>query len=162
MAGKEELKVDEDKEGGGKKKLIIIIAAVSLVLVIGGVSAFFFLGGEDEALNAEPEMAQSTYYKLEKPFVVNFQAGRRQRFLQIDVAFKSKSEEAIEVIKKHTPVIKNDLNQLFGDQTLESLQEAGGRQRLNDEATAKVKEILQREMGEPGIEQVLFTDFVMQ
>ncbi len=66
------------------------------------------------------------------------------------------------MLVKHAPVVKNNLNQLFSNQELEILQSEQGRELLLAEATKIVQAFLEKETGSPGIEQVLFTNFVMQ
>ena len=161
----EELLVDEDKKGGGNK-LIMIIGAAVLGLGIGAAGVFFALSGGEEVASEEvveePERVQSIYYRLEKPFIVNFDAKGKQRYLQVDVQFKGKDQAAFDVIKTHEPVIKNNLNNLFSSQELSVLQTDEGRVKLVEDATASVQAFLEQETGSPGIEQVLFTNFVMQ
>ena len=160
----EELLVDEDKKGGSK--LVVIVAAAVLGLGIGAAGVFFALSGSDEpaAEDAaqEPVRVQSMYYKLRKPFIVNFNAKGKQRYLQIDVEIKGKDQAAFDAIETHEPVIKNDLNNLFSSQELAVLQTDAGRIKLGEDATAVVQAFLEKEIGTPGIEQVLFTNFVMQ
>ncbi len=160
----EELLVDEDKKGSSK--LVVVIAAAVLGLGIGAAGVFFALSGSDEpaAEDAllEPVLVQSMYYKLRKAFIVNFDAKGKQRYLQIDVEIKGKNQAAFDAIETHEPVIKNDLNNLFSNQELAVLQTDAGRIKLGEDATAVVQAFLEREIGTPGIERVLFTNFVMQ
>ena len=160
----EELLVDEDKKGGSK--LVVVIAAAVLGLGIGAAGVFFALSGSDEPAAEdtvqEPVRVQSMYYKLRKPFIVNFDAKGKQRYLQIDVEIKGKDQAAFDAIEIHEPVIKNDLNNLFSSQELAVLQTDAGRIKLGEDATAVVQAFLEKEIGTPGIEQVLFTNFVMQ
>lgn len=161
----EALQVDEDQNKGGNK-LIIIIAAALLGIGVGAIGVYFLVGGEDSAqqelATEEPQIVPSIYYKLEKPFIVSFDSKGKQRYLQVDVTIKGKDQSAMDTIKKHEPVIKNNLNQLFGSQELATLQTYEGRQTLNRNATESVQTFLEKETGNPGIEQVLFTNFVMQ
>lgn len=165
MADEEELQVDEEQKKGGNK-LIIIVAAALLGIGIGAISVYFFVGGGEEAEVAQEEATEqrvkSIYYKLEKPFLVNIQGGERSRHMQVDVTIKGKEQAAIDAIKKHEPVIKNDLNQLFGSQEVQVLQTHEGLVKLNEDATRIVQSFMQKEIGSPGIDQVLFTNFVMQ
>jgi len=161
----EELKIEDEPKKGGNK-LVIIIAAVLLGIGVGAIAVYFFIGGGDDApvaeVAAENQKVQSIYYKLEKPFVVNIQSSGRQRHMQVDVTIKGKDQQAMNTLKKHEPVIKNDLNQLFGSQEMQVLQTQEGLLKLNEDATKTVQSFLQKEIGSPGIEQVLFTNFVMQ
>ena len=166
MADEEELQVDEDKKSGGNN-LLVIIGAVVLGLGIGGAGVFFALGSggddaEEVAAEQEPERVQSQYHRLDKPFIVNFDSKGKQRYLQVDIQFRGKDEDAFEVITKHEPVVKNKLNNLLSSQELSVLQTDAGRIKLVADATTAVQDFLQQEIGVPGIDQVVFTTFVMQ
>ncbi len=161
----EELQVDEEPKKG-RNKLVIIIAAVLIFIGIGAMVVYLLTSGSDKDNVAkganENKKVQSIYYKLEKPFIVNLLTSGRQRHMQIDVTIKGKNQKAMEIIHKHEPVIKNDLNQLFGSQEMKVLQTKEGLLKLNEDATKTVQAFLQKEIGSPGIDQVLFTNFVMQ
>jgi flagellar FliL protein len=161
-APKDDLQVEGAQKSSNK--LIIIVAAALLGVGIGAIGVYFMVGGSEpgEAASAEPEVAPTIYEKVEKPFIVNFQAKGKDRYLQIDVTFKGKDQKAMDLLAKHAPVIKNDLNQLFSSQKLEELQTDEGRQALVKEATKVVQAFLEKETGSPGIDMVLFTNFVMQ
>ncbi len=164
---KEELEVEEEKKGGSTK-IIIIVAAALLCIGLGAIGMYFMMGGggSDEASAEQEENAdkqvQAIYYQLPKPFIVSFQSKGKQRYMQVKVAFKTRDQVAIDTIKMHLPVVKNSLNQVFGSKQLEELQTYEGLQQLNQEATEAVQAFLEKEIGAAGIEQVLFTDFVMQ
>ncbi len=164
--GKDELEVDEDKKGGSTK-LIIIAAAALLCIGLGAIGMYFMMGGEsaDEQV-AEGEDAQkqvqAIYYQLPKPFIVSFKAKGKQHYMQIKVAFMTRDQVAIDTILKHLPVVKNSLNQVFGSKELAVLQTYEGLQQLNKEATEAVQAFLEKETGSPGLERLLFVDFVMQ
>ena len=51
---------------------------------------------------------------------------------------------------------------LFSQQNFAELMKPEGKVALREQATAKVKEIAQRETGADVVEQVLFTNFVVQ
>jgi flagellar FliL protein len=161
-ASKDDLQVEGAQKGGNK--LILIVAAALLGLSIGAVGVYFMVSGSGpgETASEEPLIVPTIYEKVEKPFIVSFQAKGKDRYLQIDVTFKGKDQKAMDLLKKHAPVIKNDLNQLFSSQKLEELQTDEGRQALIKEATKIVQAFLEKETGSPGIDMVLFTNFVMQ
>ena len=60
------------------------------------------------------------------------------------------------------PLIKNRLVMLFGGEVYEELQTDEGRELLRQKALEAVKEITEQELGKSDIEQILFTNFVMQ
>ena len=173
MADKEEdVDLGEGEEGrGGKKKLIIFAGIGWLVLLLGGGGAFFMLsggneealaGGEDaaEAIIEEPKMA--VYHALEPAFVVNFPGNSKHRFLQLDLEVMARSEEAIAAVEQHSPMIRNNLLMLFGGTDSGDLRTREGKEKLRADVLAELQKILTDETGEPGVEQVFFTSFVMQ
>jgi len=169
---------DEEQSSGGSKKKLIIFAVVGLVLILLSVGGTFMLlsmlGGEDDmeeidaALSAGEEEApvESTdaaiYIPIKPPFIVNFQARGRQRFLQVDVSLMSRDNEAINAVQMHMPLIRNALVLLFGSQSYAELQLAEGKESLRQDALMEVQKIMEKEIGRPGIEEVFFTSFVMQ
>lgn len=162
----------EGGKKGGKKKLIIIIVAALLVLGGGGAAAYFFLFSDDDA-SAEAEgdapseeMVQTEgpaiYLELEQPFVVDFMVSGRQRYLQLSMTLKSRDPDQVDAVKIHMPLIRNSLVLLFSSQSFDELQTIAGKQALKAASAEAINNILIQETGLGGIEDVLFTNFVMQ
>ncbi len=156
-----------DSEKGEKNELLLIIIVAVLVLVIGGAVAFFLLPGDSsEEVVAEgvgeSQNAQAIYYELHKPFVVNFNVNNRQRYLQVKVSVMSREQEAINAMDAHLPLIRNRLVMLFGSAEFNTLQTNDGREALRQDVLTAVQDVLQNEIGKPGVEQVFFTGFVAQ
>lgn len=115
-------------------------------------------GNEDKSGKPAP----ANYVSLEPPFVVNFEGNSAARFLQISVDVMSRKAEYTEHIKKHMPVIRNNLVLLFGSQTYDKVNTLKGKEDLRQKALAEVQKILEEETGDAGIEALYFTSFVMQ
>lgn len=172
----EEAGAEAPKAKGSNKLIIILIAVVVvLLLAIGGGAAWFFLSKDEapaatsaETANAEAVKSEAIYVKIRtqggKPyFIANFSGERgTQRFLQIYVEARTRDEDVKAAIDKHMPLIVSELQTLFSTQTLRSMQTAEGRERLQVLSTERIQNILQEEIGKPGIESVFFTNFVMQ
>jgi flagellar FliL protein len=114
----------------------------------------------DEEKSGKP--APANYVSLEPPFVVNFEGNSAARFLQINVEVMSRKVEYAEHIKKHMPVIRNNLVLLFGSQTYDKVSTLKGKEELRQKALAEVQKILEEETGDAGVEALYFTSFVMQ
>jgi len=156
----------ENNDKGSKTKLIIIIAAV-FALVIGGVLFFLLSGGEDAPAESVVSESASTvssaiYLSLDPAFVVDFNISGKQRYLQLDLTLKSRSSAQIDAVKVHMPLIRNSLVLLFSSQDFEELQLSEGKQQLKLAAINAINAILRQETGVEGVEDVLFTNFVMQ
>lgn len=155
------------------KKLLVVIVAVALLLAAVGGAAWFFLQGEDDSAEAEAPGAlvvrkTAIYVKLRtlggKPsFIANFsEKTGRQRYLQIYAEAMTRDQDVADALAKHMPLVVYKLSDLFSSQQFAELQTVEGKVMLRKEATRKVQELLQQEIGRPGVEQVFFTNFVMQ
>ncbi len=175
MADEED--VAEGEEGGKKtgKKKILLLALVGVLLIglsVGGTLLAISLLGpkpeETEEMMVEDEepieeaLLPAIYYPLKPPIIVNFNARGRQRYLQAELTLMTREEDVIAAIELHMPMIRNGLVLLFGGQSYEQLQTAEGKEILRQEALAEIQRLLEQEIGKPGVEQVLFTNFVMQ
>lgn len=172
----------EEQAGGGKKKLIIFVV-VALLLVgisIGGtLFAVKMMTPEPEpqvaldengnpipAEGAEVEEEEgkkpAIYFPLKPPIIVNFEARGRQRFMQAEITIMARDDEVIEAVEIHMPMIRNSLVLLFGGQIYEELQTEAGRELMRQQALRELQDIMEKELGRPGIEKLLFTNLVMQ
>lgn len=162
-----------EEAGGGKGKLKLIIAiAVAFLLAIGLSigGTLFFLGRDADEPKAEAEQAATTpagkapaiYESLMPAFVVNFNHNGRQRYMQVSVALMSRDQVALEALKQHMPLLRNRLVMLFSGQDFATLMTPVGKEMLRQQATSTVQELAQKEIGKLAVEQVLFTNFVLQ
>lgn len=175
MAKEQDLKlesesVEEEQSGGGKKKLIIIILLVLIVLGGAGAAAFFLLGGDDDEVTdeemveeviAEPEIP-AQYVKLKPEFVVSFQVGTRQRFVQTSIEVMTRQQSIVDALELHEPMVRNEVIRIISSQEFTELRTGDGRLALQALLKTSLVEIMQTEVGSDGIEAVLFTNFVLQ
>lgn len=153
----------------GKSKLLIIIIAVVVLLAGGGGAAFFLLGSDegDESQQATAQQAVApvdpvAYVNIPQPFLFNVTGDKRDRLVQIKVQLMVRGSENENLARYHSPLIESSLLSTFASATLEQLRTTNGRVELRDKATDDIKASLNRAVGQPVIERVLFTDFVMQ
>lgn len=178
MAAEQDLKLDDSPVGeekkGGKKKLIIIILLV-IILVAGAVGGtlFFLMGGdEDEAVSEDGEavaeevveepLGPAMYVILKPEFVISFQVGPRQRYLQLSLQVMTRQQTVVDTLSLHEPMIRNDIIRIISEQDFEKLRTAEGRRALQLALTEHLEMLVQRESGTGGVEAVLFTNYVMQ
>ncbi|MDH4581027.1 flagellar basal body-associated protein FliL [Pseudomonas sp. BN415] len=172
MAKKEAKASAEGGAAGGKSKLkLIILGVVALLLAIGlsvGATWFFLSGGDkgaepakEEATSA-PTKQPAIYQELAPAFVVNFNQNGRQRYMQVSVALMTRDQAQMDALKVHMPVLRNKLVMLFSSQNFETLATPVGKEMLRQQATATVQELAKQETGAMTVEQVLFTNFVLQ
>ena len=155
----------------GKMKLIILTAVALLLAIglsIGGTWFFLNKGAADHAAEAEPVATAAPvkqvaiYEELAPAFVVNFNHKGRARYMQVSVALMARDQAALDALKVHMPVLRNRLVMLFSSQDFEALITPVGKEMLRQQATASVQELAQKETGQLAVEQVLFTNLVLQ
>ncbi|PTS82743.1 flagellar basal body-associated protein FliL [Pseudomonas sp. HMWF032] len=176
MAKKEAAQAPADGEAkpAGKMKLIIIIAiAVLLAVGLSAGGTWFFLSKKDDgaadkakeevaAEPAAPVKQAAIYEELAPAFVVNFNHQGRARYMQVSVALMTRDQVALDALKVHMPVLRNRLVMLFSSQDFASLISPVGKEMLRQQATASVQELAEKEVGKVTVEQVLFTNLVLQ
>lgn len=179
MAKKEAPQDAADGAPAGKSRLkLIIIVVVALLLVIGASvgATWFLLGGKsdkkaeaakEEVVAAEgeektPKKKEAVYQFIAPAFVVNFTHAGRPRYMQVTVSLMGRDAKQMEALNAHMPLIRNRLVMLFSSQDFAGLLTPVGKEMLRQQATATVQELAEKELGEVVIEQVLFTNFVLQ
>jgi flagellar FliL protein len=186
MAQEDDL--DLDMEGvpdapKSKSKLLIIALVVTVLLAVSATATLMLTGmlsGEDQAAAAadnhsggkpdkkgKDKSAKKTkpplnYIPLDPPFVVNFTGDTDIRFLQVTVEVGTRNPEAVESVKEQRPAIRNSLVMLFSSQDPYVLNTREGKEKLRTETLSEIQKVMKEETGDPGVESVFFTSFVMQ
>ncbi len=116
----------------------------------------------------------ASYLALKPNFTVNYDVGGRQRFLQTEITIMYRNTEVLKILELHMPAVRNGLVLLLSNQTFDDLQTVEGKEKLRAAALKIVQNILIKEQEDtaekpikdkskiPNIEQILFTNFVMQ
>lgn len=156
----------QEKPAKGRKKLFILIGIGLLALLLSAGGVAFFLLNDDEVPEetepAEPVKQVALYQPLEPAFVVNYAVGGRQRYMQVSVVLLGRDAEGMAKLNQHLPLIRNQLVMLFGSEEFEALATPEGKEALREKASLAVKSLLEKEVGDPVIESVLFTNLVLQ
>lgn len=177
MAKKEEEKKgkEEAAEGDAKPKsnkmMIIIVAVVALVIGGAGAGVAVFMmnkkGGHDKAAEEteakEKKPKEANYFELTPPFLVNYQWNGREHYLQVTIALMSRDKEVMDLIREHTPLIRNNLMLLLAAQDFDGLRSVEGKESVRQLMFDEIQKVLkEQEEGTVGIEQVYYTNFVLQ
>ncbi|MBF4555235.1 flagellar basal body-associated protein FliL [Pseudomonas sp. p50] len=158
----------KDPATKGKLKMIILIV-VALLLAIGlsvGATWFFMHSAESKPAAAAETAVVGKQAAIFEPllpaFVTNYNQNGRQRYMQVSITMMGRNQADIDALKVHMPVIRNNLVMLFSGQDFATLASPVGQEMLRQKATASVQEVAQKELGKVAIEQLLFTNFVLQ
>lgn len=182
----EDLDLNGDDDGeeapkSSKKMMIIIIVGVVLLLIIGVAGGMFFGGffddkpaqtetsqGEEGASEEKTEeesaedVADISYWPLEPHFVLNFEGKSKARFMQIGLEVSTTNEKSYAAVKKHLPVIRNEIVLLLSGQKYEEMVTPDGKEQLRAELIETINNILKKHKAKKGIDNIYFTSFVMQ
>jgi len=155
----------KEKKGGGVLK-IIIIAVLAGGLVGGGV---YFFGMKPHATPVEvaPESASGSegVTKEAKPFgevvqmsdIVINPAGSRRVFM-VTVALEVADKEKVKEVEKRESLLRDNMITLFASQPLDVLIDIKYRQAFR----ARVKKIMDFQLGEGAVTRVFFEKWVFQ
>lgn len=142
------------------KKLLFIILALVAVIAGGAAAAFWFL--KPSAPAAAKPLGPAQYVALEPAFVVNLADEGGARYLQADVQLQIRDADTATAVALHTPIIRNKLLLLFGQQTSQQLTGRNGKEQLQAQALAEVKKTLKAQHAANQIDALLFTSIVIQ
>jgi flagellar protein FliL len=133
----------------------------------------------------------ATYFLLQPNFTVNYDVDGKQRYLQTEITLMYRQEAVLKTLELHMPAVRNGIVLSLSSQQFSDLQTAEGRENLRVTLLKTVQDILMKEQALidekesekesekeegkpkiksksknkktlPSVEQVLFTQFVMQ
>lgn len=173
-------KEENKKPAKGNGLIIIIISVVTLLMGAGiGLTVALIMSPAAEEvatettskeIEAEPaaevagvaEKGDPQFFMLRPVFVVNLPTVGKTKFLQIEVQIMARSSSVIEDVEAYSPLLKNDLVSLFSSQDPKVVVTLQGKEQLRKEALKIVQKVMKENTGKEGVEQVLFTSFVVQ
>ncbi|UTW46360.1 flagellar basal body-associated FliL family protein [bacterium SCSIO 12696] len=166
---------DQEQQKGGNLKLIIIVAVAALAL---GAGAAWFMVPKPEVSEAgdaaETEQvadAESTagesaepapepiYYDLGQDFVSNLKEGGLMR---MKASVMSYDQAVIDKVTYNKAAIVHEILSLLRAQTQANLSTTDGQEALRTAIKDKIQSIIRRSDGDPGVEEVYITDFILQ
>ena len=123
--------------------------------------------GEEQFLPQETfdisELDPAIYTPLDPPVIVSLvDTAGSSRFLQLSVQIMSRSQDAIDNVRTHAPALRNSFLFLISDWTYEDIASLEGKEQLRAEMLEEANVIMLANTGEPGIEEIYFTSFVVQ
>jgi len=119
----------------------------------------FSLGSTAYAQDVAP--AAAAYVNLSPALVGNYGAGTKLKYYKADIALRVKPEDVAKV-EYHEPLIRDQLIQLFSQQTDEAMQEQTGKEAVRQAALKQVQQVLNQEEGQALVEDLLFNNLVVQ
>jgi len=136
------------------KNIGTLLAALSLLILSSFTQA---AGGGSSAPVEGPG-----YLPLKPAFVVNIRDGKRSRFLQVEMQLKLSDLTQSEKILHHDSIIRHTMLMLLSGQEALDLYSTTGKERLRIKALEEIRTALKKEFKELPIDDLYFTNFIIQ
>ncbi len=105
--------------------------------------------------------APSAYVSLVPALVGNYGAGEKLKYYKADIALRVKADNVAKV-EYHEPLIRDQLIQLFAQQTDENMGSNEGKEAMRQAALLQVQNTLKEEEGEILVDDLLFNNLIVQ
>ena len=117
--------------------------------------------GVDLPTPANPAAYQATYFQLQQPFTSNM--SDTDAFAQISIAVSTYYDmRVVEAIKTHEMAIRSQVLMMLAQQPEAMLSTPEGKRQLQARIKGVINDILKQKTGYGGIDNVYFTNFVIQ
>lgn len=156
------------KSSGGSRKLLWLLIVLVVLASSAAAAALFMVFNQQGNGQAQASAAQAIEYQPPifveiEPFTVNLaEDDYGARLLYTGISLKVANEQSQELLASHMPQVRSRLLTLLSGQQAAELTSPNGKQRL----ASQVKAALEAPMGETQpeltIEDVLFTEFIVQ
>jgi flagellar protein FliL len=158
-----DLETEPAKPKGGMRRKLLVILTLLLVLAGAVAAALYLLLDSEPAAHAEAAKAPPLIYQeLQPELLGNIEGAGRVRFVQVGLVLATRDRSVLEVVNQHMPVIRNDLLMLLSSKTYDVLITTEGKEATRQEMLEAIRAVVRAHTGEPGIESIYFTAFVMQ
>ncbi len=162
---KKPVKKDQPASGGSNKTKLIVIILVALILLGGGGAAawFFLLRSGGETTEGQEVVSSSLiYFRLAQPITATLGPNEPANHLRVNIVLATRNQSVVDALNLHTPIIRNDLLVLIGNQSSAELNTPEGKEVLREKVFETITAVLVRTGSPAGIEHVFFDEIVMQ
>ncbi len=155
--------VDVPAKPGKLKRilLIVLIALVAAGAAAGGMYFFLLKHGVSSKPAPPPPPPPPVFFALE-PMTVNLLSDDGQHYLRIGLSLKLANEKTQEELQQHMPEIRSRILLALSNKHPEDLATLDGKHAIANELKALIEKPTDEREPPVHIEQVLFTDFVVQ
>ena len=147
---------------GKKKRLLLFAIGALLAVLAAGGAGYYFLGHKPSAKVAEKlEHKPLTYVPMDM-FTVNLRTSEQERYLQLTMNLAVADAAAADAVKQQTPAIRNRVLLLLSSKGVEELLTREGKEKLAADLATEIRTTIEGPGPTKGLEQVLFSAFVIQ
>ena len=148
-------KGEEKKKKKGWKMLIIVM--IPLIL-LGAAAAYYFLFGSGNNVKKQITALPPVVYNF-GPITTNLDDGH---VVQAQMTFQFKAGTSTTPLQSQKAQIMNDAIEEFSSWSYSSLLPSSGKAEFARQLIATLNQLFAHDAGKPKIQQVYFTQFIMQ
>jgi flagellar protein FliL len=151
-------------KGGGKMKKIIIIAVGAIVLLGAGAGGAYFMFGKNAAhAPAKPAPEPPPVFFPLDSLTVNLQSeDGAMHYLRAGLTLKIKDEKVQALLTEHMPEVRSHILLVLSGKKPDEITSVEGKKKLAEELRATVDTAASSAEKPVHVEEVLFTEFVVQ
>lgn len=139
----------------------MLVLRVALILL--GMSLAGALYAADEAETEEAEgPSRPIYVPIKPPFVVNYGGVGKLKYLKLEVYLRVADTQSSNAVRHHLPLLRDFLVRHFSRLSDEEVSSQQGKETVRVSALEGIKVLMEEEVGEHGITDLFFSNFVIQ
>lgn len=158
--------IDEAASAPGKKskKNMVLMIVGALLLVLGGAGGGWYFMNNKPAGNApaKPAPPKPPVFIAMEPFTVNLQPEIGEQYLQVAFTLQVEDQVQVEQLKLYMPLVRSRVLMLLSSKKPSELMSEEGKQKLQADILAQVKQPFAPNMPPQIVSGVFFTSFVIQ
>lgn len=142
---------------------------ITLISIASSATVYFLLdsnsmaNAQDTASEAKPPTAPPPIFVTVSPFTVNLQSEHyEQRLLYVGLSLKVGDEETRQLLEQSMPQVRSRLLMLLSSQEAEALITPQGKATLSQDILALFEEPFSDPQPKLAVNDVLYTDFIVQ
>jgi flagellar protein FliL len=157
--------VDKAPPAAGKSRKLLFAGIAVAVLALAGGAAYYFLSHKapaDDTKVAEKTPKKHPVYMPLDTFTVNLHDAENEHFLQTIINLELADAATMDALKQQMPSVRNRILLLLSGKTSQDLMPREGKEKLAVEIATELRKTLEGAGPNKGLEQVLFSHFVIQ
>jgi flagellar FliL protein len=126
------------------------------------LSLIFFFVISNATFAAGGGGGSSPFITINPPIVVNIMDGNRIRHMQVIIDIKLVDPDNSSKIDLHKGPIRHELILLLSSQDAATISSALGKEQLRKDSLQAIQKVMQELEGDPIVEALYFTNFIIQ
>jgi len=139
---------------------MVVYRILSVLLLALGSAVY----AEEPAEGEEAKPEGPFYFEIKKDIVTNYQRFdlKNTGYLNVGVQLVVNEEDDLATLENHEPLIKDAFVRLINQRDEDQIQSLDHKEALRQQATEELQRLFQEELGQPVVQEVLFTNYLWE